>query len=241
MSCCSQLPPVQAEYSPKGSYTTIDGLKAYVIGPEDAMVSVLVVYDIFGYSPQILQGADLIASQGYRVVMPDFLVGNYATPEMFKPGNEAKKAEYFSKFPGACGTQSEPVAKAINSLKEAGHNKVAVAGYCWGYKAAVLSEGLAKADALISVHPTFPAPDDVDRINVPLAMLSSSGEDMNVINAIIKGVESKNPGKNFFKHFPEQVHGFAAARGDLSGGATTEAYAEAYRLIVKFLKDQVSA
>lgn len=109
--------------------------------------------------------------------MPDFLVGNYATPEMFKPGyvsslnpcffffiililyfflsrNEAKKAEYFSKFPGACGTQSEPVAKAINSLKETGHNKVAVAGYCWGYKAAVLSEGLAKADALISVHPT---------------------------------------------------------------------------------------
>lgn len=59
LACCSQLPPVQAEYSPKGSYTTIDGLKAYVIGPEDAMVSVLVVYDIFGYSPQILQGESL--------------------------------------------------------------------------------------------------------------------------------------------------------------------------------------
>lgn len=29
-------------------------------------------------------------------------------------------------------------------------------------------------------------------------------------------MESKNPGKNFFKHFPEQVHGFAAARGDVS-------------------------
>lgn len=72
----------------------------------------------------------------------------------FLSRNEAKKAEYFSKFPGACGSQSEPVGKAINSLKEARYNKVAVAGYCWGYKAAVLSEGLAKADALISVHPT---------------------------------------------------------------------------------------
>lgn len=73
-------------------------------------------------------------------------------------------------------------------------------------------------------------------------MLSTSGEDINVvstrscffftpksenkckltkrlynqINAIQKGVESKNPGKNFFKHFAEQIHGFAAARGDVS-------------------------
>ncbi|WVQ91996.1 hypothetical protein IAS59_005804 [Cryptococcus gattii] len=241
MSCCSQIPPVQAEYSPKGSYTTINGLKAYTIGPEDAKVSVLVVYDVFGYSPQILQGADIIASQGYRVVMPDFLVGNCATPDMFTPENEAKKVEYFSKFPGGCATQAEPVAKAVNSLIEAGHGKVAVIGFCWGYKCAVLSEGLAKADAFIGVHPTFPAPDDADRINVPLAILSTSGEDINVINAIQKGVESKNPGKNFFKHFAEQIHGFAAARGDLSGGPATEAYAEAYQLIVKFLKDQVSA
>lgn len=59
ISLLLSTPPVQAEYSPKGSYTTIDGLKAYVIGPEDAMVSVLVVYDIFGYSPQILQGESL--------------------------------------------------------------------------------------------------------------------------------------------------------------------------------------
>ncbi|AAW45144.2 conserved hypothetical protein [Cryptococcus deneoformans JEC21] len=242
MSCCSQIPPVQAEYTPKGSYTTFNDLKTYAVGPEDVKVAVLVVYDVFAFSPQILQGADIIASQGYRVVMPDFLVGNYATPEMFKPGNEEMKAEYFSKFPGACGSQSEPVAKAINGLKAAGHNKVAVIGYCWGYKTAVLSEaGLAEADAFISVHPTFPAAEDADKINVPLAMLSSSGENISIINAIQKGVESKNPGKNFFKHYPEQVHGFAAARADLSGGAATEAYAEAYQLIIKFLRDQVSA
>lgn len=73
---------------------------------------------------------------------------------LFFSRNEAKKVEYFSKFPGSCATQSEPVTKAVNSLKEAGHGKVAVIGYCWGYKSAVLSEGLAKADAFIGVHPT---------------------------------------------------------------------------------------
>lgn len=33
-------------------------------------------------------GADLLASQGFRVVMPDFLKGTYCTPDMFD-GTEA--------------------------------------------------------------------------------------------------------------------------------------------------------
>jgi hypothetical protein len=54
-ACCS-LPPVSAEYTPKGTYGKVAGLKSYTVGPEDAKAAVLVVYDVFGYSPQILQG-----------------------------------------------------------------------------------------------------------------------------------------------------------------------------------------
>lgn len=54
---CCKLPPVQTEYSPKGDYTELAGLKTYSAGPEDAKEAILVVYDIFGLSPQILQGA----------------------------------------------------------------------------------------------------------------------------------------------------------------------------------------
>ena len=37
---------------------------------------------------QLRLGADLLASQGYRVVMPDFLLGDYATPAMFDGSEE---------------------------------------------------------------------------------------------------------------------------------------------------------
>jgi dienelactone hydrolase len=56
-----------------------------VTGPEDATNAILIVYDVFGYSPQILQGADLLASQGYKVVMPDFLLGKYVDGAWFSP------------------------------------------------------------------------------------------------------------------------------------------------------------
>lgn len=54
-ACCS-LPPVQAEYTPKGSYGKLGGIKSYGVGPTDTGKAILVVYDVFGYSPQILQG-----------------------------------------------------------------------------------------------------------------------------------------------------------------------------------------
>ena len=54
---CCQLPPIEADYTPKGSYADFEGLKTYTSGLEDAKSAVLMVYDVFGFSPQIVQGA----------------------------------------------------------------------------------------------------------------------------------------------------------------------------------------
>jgi hypothetical protein len=59
VACC-KLPPVEAEYSPKGSYEKINGYKTYVTGPEDSDKAIVAIYDIFGFSPQILQGVSLV-------------------------------------------------------------------------------------------------------------------------------------------------------------------------------------
>ncbi|WWC69010.1 uncharacterized protein I206_102946 [Kwoniella pini CBS 10737] len=233
---CCKLPPVQAEYSPKGSYSTINGLKTYSVGPEDAKVAVVIVYDVFGYSPQILQGADLIASQGYKVLMPDFLIGDYVTPDLFAPGNEEKKTAWFSKFPGGIQTQLEPVSKYVQSLKS-NHSKIATVGYCWGYKVLIGAQSNAKSDAIIGCHPSFAAKEDADAIDVPALLLPSGGEDMEVMNHIFKTIEAKASGKNVLKPYPDMPHGWLAARGDLKGGKATEEFADGYNVIVKFLKD----
>jgi hypothetical protein len=47
---------VQVDYTPKGDYTEINGLKTYFSGDKDSKQAVLIVYDVFGFKPQIHQG-----------------------------------------------------------------------------------------------------------------------------------------------------------------------------------------
>lgn len=50
-----------------------------VTGPADATKAIVVVYDIFGYFDQTLQGSDILAfsndQQKYKVYMPDWFEG----------------------------------------------------------------------------------------------------------------------------------------------------------------------
>lgn len=73
-ACCTVPPVVSSGYSAKGKYETIDGLKTYVTGESGAKTGILVVYDIFGYFDQTIQGADILAAgdseRKYQVFMP---------------------------------------------------------------------------------------------------------------------------------------------------------------------------
>ena len=85
-ACCN-IPPVVAKgYQTMGSYEEIGGYKTYVTGPADATKAIVVVYDIFGYFDQTLQGADILAhsdeNQKYRVFMPDWFKGNPCPVDM---------------------------------------------------------------------------------------------------------------------------------------------------------------
>jgi dienelactone hydrolase len=235
-ACCS-LPPVSAEYTPKGTYGKVAGLKSYTVGPEDAKAAVLVVYDVFGYSPQILQGADILASGGYRVVMPDFLQGSYATADMFSgtPEGNAKRDKYFSGFPGVPTSQSDQIGAALAEVK-AKYPKVGTVGYCWGWKATTTAKDVNDFTAIATCHPSFIDVEDADKVNVPVCLLPSKDEDKKTVNAVYEKLEQKNPGQNTIKWYDNDVHGWAAARGDLSGNEHTKAYQEAYADLLTFFK-----
>jgi hypothetical protein len=90
-ACCSVPPVVAKDYSPKGKYITVDGLKTYATGPSDAKKAILIVYDIFGFFPQTIQGADVLATgdkeNQYQVFMPDFFEGSPADISWYPPDN----------------------------------------------------------------------------------------------------------------------------------------------------------
>lgn len=65
-----------------------------VTGSETATTGILLIYDIFGFASQTLQGADILATSDkhheYKVFIPDFLLGEYAQKGWFAD-DEGKK------------------------------------------------------------------------------------------------------------------------------------------------------
>ncbi len=99
-ACCSRPVAVTSGYTAKGPYRTIGGTKCYVSGPHDATKAVYYMYDIFGYTDQTIQGADILASGGkepYLVIIPDLLEGKPAEPAWMGRDTEEKK-EQFAQF-----------------------------------------------------------------------------------------------------------------------------------------------
>ncbi|UZP37756.1 hypothetical protein NXS19_005572 [Fusarium pseudograminearum] len=105
-ACCNIPPVVTKGYEARGTYKDIGGYKTYVTGPVDAKKAIVVIYDIFGYFEQTLQGADILAfsdaHQKYKVFIPDWFKGGPCPIEIYPPDNDDKKkqlGEFFETYP----------------------------------------------------------------------------------------------------------------------------------------------
>lgn len=105
-----------------------------VTGPSDATKGIIVVYDIFGFADQTIQGADILATSEeankYNVLIPDFLKGKYCPTEYFPPDTEEKQQKLGAWFgqsenyphttAGAIPAYVKAVQKAKPSIKSWG-------------------------------------------------------------------------------------------------------------------------
>ncbi|KAI9470993.1 MAG: dienelactone hydrolase family-domain-containing protein, partial [Benjaminiella poitrasii] len=152
-ACCT-LPPVVSNYERTGEMVTYDGLDIYVIGPKDAKNAVLVTYDIFGYHPNAYQFCDIMAKNcGWKVIMPDFLHGDYATAELM--GQREKLLAWLGKV-GTYEAVYPDVERSVKYLKEQGVTTGTLVGFCWGAKIAVqLTSEMPFFVGASLVHPSF--------------------------------------------------------------------------------------
>lgn len=110
-------------------------------GPSTAKQGILIVYDIFGFFPQTIQGADILAytdsDRPYQVFMPDFFEGKPADISWYPPDNDekGKKLGEFFKTQAAPPKTLPRIPKIVKELGEKrGVEKWAVVGFCWGGK-----------------------------------------------------------------------------------------------------------
>lgn len=246
-ACCSIPPVVSTGYEAKGTYTTINGLKTYVTGPESAEQAILVVYDIFGFFPQTLQGADIISTSDpdrkYRVFMPDFFEGEPADISWYPPQTDDQKAKLGKFF--ETKAQLPPTLARIPGCVDAA-NKLApggagfkdwgMVGYCFGGKITSLSAGdgtLFKVG--VQVHPAFVDPKDAEKVTIPMALLASKDESAEDVQAFQKALKTPN----LVETWSTQIHGWMAARGDLADPEVKKEYENGYKTVVSFLHEHM--
>ncbi|KAK5148812.1 hypothetical protein LTR04_000474 [Oleoguttula sp. CCFEE 6159] len=243
-ACCTVPPIVSKGYEPKGKYITIDGMKTYTTGPSSAKSALLVIYDIFGFFPQTLQGADILAHSDqehqYQVFMPDFFEGKPADISWYPPDTKEKgeKLGEFFKTTAAPPKTVERVPKVVKEINEkySSIQSWGVVGYCWGGKIVNLtSQSGTPFKAAAACHPAMVDPADAPNITIPIAMLPSKDEDKDAVAKWEQGVK----GKKLVKWFDDQVHGFMAARGDLEDEKVKKQYEKAYNTLLHFFHENM--
>ncbi|KAH8760982.1 Alpha/Beta hydrolase protein [Diaporthe sp. PMI_573] len=239
-ACCNIPPVVSSGYGASGAYETLGGLKTYVTGPSDATKGIIVIYDIFGFADQTVQGADILATSEttkYSVFIPDFLKGDYCPSELFPPDTEEKGQKvgaWFAQsehYPHTTAAALPEFLKAAQAAKPS-ITSWGIVGYCWGGKVVEL---VTSGDANLfkiagAVHPAMVDPAGAEKISVPYILLASMEEPAETI----KDFESKLKVTCHVETFDDQVHGFMAARGDLSSSRVKDEYKRGYETLLTF-------
>jgi dienelactone hydrolase len=237
-ACCNIPPVVSKGYKAKGTYEEIGGYRTYVTGPSDATKAIVVIYDIFGYFDQTLQGADILAhsdKQKYKVFIPDWFEGKPCPIEWYPPDTEQKQKDlgnFFGKFPPPkiAGLVPDYVQAVRGTSPDIA--KFGIIGYCWGGKVVALT---TKADTnpfaiAASIHPAMVDPNDAENVTIPTMLLASKDEPVEDV----KKFEERLRVPKHVETFDDQIHGWMAARADLDDARVKEEYERGYKTVLEF-------
>ncbi|MCJ1260381.1 hypothetical protein MMC22_000241 [Lobaria immixta] len=243
-ACCTVPKAIVKDYAEKGKYITVDGMQTYVTGSSSATTGILFVYDIFRFSPQGIQGADILAhtdpSHEYQVFVPDFLRGQNIDPGLFPPDTEEKQQK-MNEFIGGPANIPKTVDKVSATMKELaqqapGIKKWGAVGFCWGGKVVVLaSQEGTPFSAAAEAHPAMVAPDDAKGITIPVCVLASKDENPDDVKAFGGALT----GKKHIETFGDQVHGWMGARAKLDDQRVKSEYERGYKVLLDFFAEHL--
>ncbi|ORY67347.1 dienelactone hydrolase [Pseudomassariella vexata] len=243
-ACCNLPPVVSKGYEGKGVYEELGGYNSYVTGPKDATRGIISIMDIFGFFPQTLQGADILATSDkdnkYKVFMPDWFKGEACPIEWFPPDNEDKQKKLGSFFekhtPPSVAKQVPDYFKAV-AAKYPEITTWGIMGFCWGGKivSLVTSSDDNPFKAAVECHPAMVDPSEAEKIKVPLLMLASKDEPVEDV----KKFEQNLTGPKQVETFDDQIHGWMAARSNLEDSRVKEEYSRGYETVLKFFAKYV--
>ncbi|CAF9931554.1 MAG: hypothetical protein ALECFALPRED_005035 [Alectoria fallacina] len=210
------VPPARAEYSEKGSYIEIEGVKLTKVPPPSSYTfstssASALRYIRYEYHPKT-----------YRETLP-ILVYRVppSSPTPIKATATKSASPIFSMTVAAIPSVIKDIeAKAGYKIEKWGSVEIVYYSCGPGGKFSAASEA----------HPATVNPNDAPNIAVPMYLLTTGDEDAEAFEAFKKTL--KVPSQVYT--FGDQVHSFMAARGDLKDEKVRTEYERGYQTLLDF-------
>nr|XP_060630628.1 carboxymethylenebutenolidase homolog [Anolis sagrei ordinatus] len=118
------------DYEGQGREVSVGHIRAYLAKPpHHTDKAVIVIHDVFGWQlPNTRYIADMLASNGYIAIVPDFYKGQ----EPWKPSNDWAGFEDWRKTRDSKDTNRETDVVLKYLKEQCNAKKIGVIGFCWG-------------------------------------------------------------------------------------------------------------
>ncbi|KAF2734326.1 alpha/beta-hydrolase [Polyplosphaeria fusca] len=248
-ACCSRT-AIPSTYTPLGTTHTLSSLQVYATGSPTSTRAILFVYDVFGNTPQTLQGADTLAQlTNSLVLMPDVFEGEPLAQDLFPvegldDEGKARLGDWLKRkldFVRA----AEQVVEVRRDAEEKfpGVKRWGAFGLCFGGKVTALLAGRGEGlfEAAGTAHPGRLAVDEVKAMKIPyVCLFSKDGED-GTVEEVKEYDEAlrKNGHENVIEHFGMQ-HGWMGARAKLEEEEGKKEFERGYKLVADFFEKRLS-
>ncbi|KAM6977294.1 carboxymethylenebutenolidase homolog [Aplochiton taeniatus] len=198
------------EYGGLGQEIQVEHMKAYFVKPRTVAVkAIIVIQDIFGWQlPNTRYMADMLASNGYIAVCPDFYVGK----DPWLPTNDWSKFQEWleERKPTNIDKEVDAVLRFLKS--QCGVKKVGTVGFCWGGVAThYMALQYQEIKAGVSVYGIVREREDRYDLKSPTLFIFGEKDDIIPLDQVTALEAKLKEGCQVdyqVKVFPGQTHGF---------------------------------
>ena len=233
-----------------------DSLMAWIVYPVSSKKApvVVVVHEIYGLSTWVRGVADQVAAEGFIAIAPDLnsrVRGGPSTDELTRDSSQ----KIIRGVPNADKDAGVLAAANYAMAQPAAEKKYGVVGYCWGgsvaFNHAVFNgKGHAASVAYYGLPYTGPNPadptkqipavDSLKKIQVPVMLLSGTGDARITAAMPDLAAAMKSLGKTYEStNYEGAIHGFLRAQDDTpdaAGQANLTATKDAWPKTIAFFK-----
>jgi dienelactone hydrolase len=223
-TCCpTDRPQVTSHYTPQ-QYPT------YETGNYESKSVIITIPDIFGFSPQAKQFADVLGKMtNQRVIVLD--------PFQGKPWHHHHTfdglSDWLKHYPYE--TIKPHVESLIKKLKFQGVENFYAIGFCWGGK---ITWNLAQDKIITKMGTAHPSFYDETFVNIPCPMAILPSKNEAPLLETKQALEaSEYASQSVWERFDTMHHGWCAARADWDNEDNKKETMRALEIFAKFFKD----